>query len=115
MAIWARLRRPAQPLMLLPDALDALGQDGDMGSYTAEVPLSAIVGSAARQDDFDADFTLVNNALEPASDRSPRPSGTAIFRHRWSWCGWTSCTSSVTGTIESPWPARWVGTACRPP
>lgn len=63
--IWARLRRRAQPLMLLPDALDALGQDGEMGrSYTAEVPLSAIVGSAARQDDFDADFTLVNYALQ---------------------------------------------------
>lgn len=50
--------------MLLTDALDALGRDGAMGSYTAEVPLAAIVGSAARQDDFDADFTLVNKALE---------------------------------------------------
>lgn len=62
--MWAWLRRPAQPLMLLTDALDALGKDGAMGSYTAEVPLAAVVGSAARQDDFDADFTLVNKALE---------------------------------------------------
>lgn len=50
--------------MLLSDALDALGEDGAMGSSTAEVPLSAVVGSAGRRDDFDADFTLVNSALE---------------------------------------------------
>lgn len=49
--------------MSLTDALDALGTDGAMGSYTAEVPLDAIVGSAARRDDFDADFNLVNKAL----------------------------------------------------
>lgn len=60
----AWLRRPAQPLMLLTDALDALGKDGAMGSYTDEVPLAAVVGSAARQGDFDADFTLVNRALK---------------------------------------------------
>ena len=64
MSLWARLRRPSPPLMLLADALDALGRDGAIGSYTAEVPLSAVVGSAARRDDFDADFTLVNGALE---------------------------------------------------
>jgi hypothetical protein len=63
-SIWPRLKRPAEPLMLLPDALDALGSDGAMGSYHADVPLAAIVGSAARQDDFDANFTLVNRALE---------------------------------------------------
>jgi hypothetical protein len=63
-SIWPRLKRPAEPLMLLPDALDALGRDGAMGSSTAEVPLAAIVGSAARRHDFDADFTLVNRALE---------------------------------------------------
>jgi len=50
--------------MLLTDALDALGDDGTMGSYTAEVPLAAIVGSAARRGDFDADFTLTNKALQ---------------------------------------------------
>lgn len=50
--------------MLLSDALDSLGEDGAMGRYTAEVPLATIVGSAARRDDFDADFTLVNKALE---------------------------------------------------
>jgi hypothetical protein len=55
--------------MLLTDALDALGQDGSMGSYTAEVPLTAIAGSAGRQDDFDADFALVNKALEPRQRR----------------------------------------------
>jgi hypothetical protein len=49
--------------MLLTDALDALGKDGAMGSYTAEVPLAAVVGSAARRDDFDANFTLINGAL----------------------------------------------------
>lgn len=64
MPIWARLRRPAQPLMMLADAMDALGTDGAMGSYPADVPLTAIVGSATRQDDFDADFTLVNRALD---------------------------------------------------
>jgi len=50
--------------MLLPDALEALGEDGAMGSYSAEVPLTSIVGSTARQNDFDADFALVNKALE---------------------------------------------------
>jgi hypothetical protein len=63
-AIWTRSRQPAQPLMMLSDALDALGEDGAMGSYPADVPLAAIMGSAARQDDFDVDFTLVNKALE---------------------------------------------------
>jgi hypothetical protein len=67
--MWARLRRAAQPLMLLTDALDALGQDGAMGSYTAEVPLAAVVGSAARADDFDSDFALVNKALLPRHRR----------------------------------------------
>jgi hypothetical protein len=55
--------------MLLPDALDALGSEGAMGSYTAEVPLTAIVGSAARRNDFDADFTLVNKALKDRQRR----------------------------------------------
>jgi hypothetical protein len=63
-SIWPRLKRSAEPLMLLPDALEALGADGAMGTSHAEVPLAAIVGSTARQDDFDADFTLVNRALE---------------------------------------------------
>ena len=48
---------------MLSDALDALGSDGAMGTYAAEVPLSAVVGSAARRDDFDADFGLLNKAL----------------------------------------------------
>lgn len=57
-------RRPTRPLMVLSDALDALGEAGSMGSYAAEVPLASIVGSAARQDDFDDEFTLINKALE---------------------------------------------------
>lgn len=55
--------------MLLTDALEALGRDGAMGSYTAEVPLANVVGSVARQDDFDADFTLINKALEDRQRR----------------------------------------------
>jgi hypothetical protein len=55
--------------MSLSDALDALGEDGAMGSYAAEVPVANIVGSAARQDDFDADFVLVNKALEVRQQR----------------------------------------------
>lgn len=55
--------------MSLSDALDALGRDGAMGDYRAEVPLSAVVGSAARQADFDADFTLVNKELQARQRR----------------------------------------------
>jgi hypothetical protein len=69
MSLLARRRRPVEPLMLLPDALDALGAEGAMGRYTAEVPLSAVAGSAARRDDFDADFTLVNKALDARQQR----------------------------------------------
>ena len=68
-SILRRLRRPTNALILLPDALDALGRDGAMGSYTGEVPLSVIVGSVGRRDDFDADFTLVNKALEDRQRR----------------------------------------------
>src|SRR5919197_595128 len=68
-SILRRLRRPTNALMLLPDALDALGRDGAMGSYTGEVPLSVIVGSAGRRDALDADFTLVNKALEDRQRR----------------------------------------------
>ena len=46
-------RRTAAPLA---DALDALGDDGDMGRYGDEVSLDSIVGSAARADDFDAEW-----------------------------------------------------------
>ena len=51
--------------MLLPlaDALAALGGDGTMGRHQAVVPLSAVVGSASRSVDFDADFQLTNPAL----------------------------------------------------
>jgi hypothetical protein len=41
----------------------ARGGRGD-GQLAAEVPLAAVVGSAAREVDFDADFALVNRALE---------------------------------------------------
>ena len=63
------MRRPVRPLMLLTDVLEALGRDGAMGSYTAEVPLATVVGSVARQGDFDAEFTLINKALEARQRR----------------------------------------------
>jgi hypothetical protein len=55
--------------MSLSDALDALGEDGAMGTYSAEVPVTSIVGSAGRREDFDADFSLVNKALEGRQTR----------------------------------------------
>ncbi|HET7388271.1 MAG TPA: hypothetical protein VFJ19_16575 [Nocardioidaceae bacterium] len=55
--------RSRSPLMSLSDAMEALGDDGMMGSYTGEIPLASVVGSAARRDDFDAEFRLVNPAL----------------------------------------------------
>jgi hypothetical protein len=49
--------------MPLADALAALGGDGTMGRRQDVVPLTAVVGSASRAVDFDADFQLINPAL----------------------------------------------------
>jgi ParB-like nuclease domain len=49
--------------MPLVDALAALGGNGMMGRRQDFVPLGAVVGSASRAVDFDADFQLVNPAL----------------------------------------------------
>jgi hypothetical protein len=49
--------------MPLTDALAALGGNGTMGRRHDIVPLSAVVGSASRSVDFDADFQLINPAL----------------------------------------------------
>jgi len=56
-------RRRPTTLMPLADALAALGDAGTMGRHDDIVPLTAVVGSAARSDDFDADFGLINPAL----------------------------------------------------
>lgn len=55
--------------MPLADALAALGGDGTMGRHQAAVPLSAVVGSASRSVDFDADFQLTNPALRERRER----------------------------------------------
>jgi ParB-like nuclease domain len=49
--------------MPLTDALAALGGNGMMGRRHDVVPLAAVVGSASRSIDFDADFELINPAL----------------------------------------------------
>src|SRR5919106_6977070 len=60
----ARLRRrPASRLLTFDDVLTALGDDGVDSRRCAEVPLTAVVGTLNRGDDFDADFRLVNHAL----------------------------------------------------
>ena len=48
--------RSAEPLVPLSDALEALGDEGHLGTYGDEVPVASIIGSAARSDDFDRDF-----------------------------------------------------------
>jgi ParB-like nuclease domain len=57
---WLRRRTTLMPLA---DALAALGGDGTMGRRQDVVPLTAVVGSASRAVDFDADFQLINPAL----------------------------------------------------
>ncbi|TCC50586.1 hypothetical protein E0H75_10255 [Kribbella capetownensis] len=42
--------------MPLSDALEAVGDDGAMGTYDDEVPLSQVVGSVSRSEDFDHEF-----------------------------------------------------------
>jgi hypothetical protein len=49
--------------MPLADALAALGSEGTMGRHEEVVPLTAVVGSASRSVDFDADFQVINPAL----------------------------------------------------
>ena len=49
--------------MPLTDALAALGGNGTMGRRHDVVALAAMVGSASRAVDFDADFQLINPAL----------------------------------------------------
>lgn len=56
-------RRRRTTLMPLADALTALGGAGTMGRREDVVPLSAVVGSASRSIDFDADFGLNNPVL----------------------------------------------------
>ncbi|KQY57296.1 ParB N-terminal domain-containing protein [Nocardioides sp. Root140] len=55
-------------LIPLYDALDALGDAGTMGRHEGIVPLDAVVGSAARAQDFDEDFGLTNPALRGRRD-----------------------------------------------
>lgn len=51
-----RFRSHPEPLVPLSDALEALGEDGHLGSYGDEVPVASIIGSAARSEDFDREF-----------------------------------------------------------
>ena len=52
-----RFWSPPEPLVPLDDALEALGEDGHLGTYgDDEVPVASIIGSAARSHDFDRDF-----------------------------------------------------------
>ena len=52
-----RFRSAPEPLVPLHDALEALGEDGHLGTYgDDEVPVASIIGSAARSHDFDRDF-----------------------------------------------------------
>lgn len=60
-AILARVRgavahRDPSALLTLDDALAAFGRDGDMGCRVAEVPVDSIVGTQARDGDFDREF-----------------------------------------------------------
>lgn len=54
MMSWWRSRRAG--LMALADALEAVGDEGAMGTYDDEVPLSQVVGSVSRSEDFDHEF-----------------------------------------------------------
>jgi hypothetical protein len=56
-------RRRRTTLMPLTDALAALGANGTMRRRDDIVALTAVVGSASRSVDFDADFELINPAL----------------------------------------------------
>lgn len=60
--------RRREPLLGLDQTLEALGADGDLGRYDADVPLTSIVGSVARTDDFDRCFRPRNRR----SDRMQR-------------------------------------------
>ncbi|MGZ0147618.1 hypothetical protein ACXJJ3_11155 [Kribbella sp. WER1] len=51
---WLRGRQAG--LMPLADALEAVGDEGAMGTYDDEVPLHQVVGSVSRSDDFDHEF-----------------------------------------------------------
>ena len=67
MSWWRRLLRKREPdgLVSLDDALAALGRDGDIGRpAVVEVPVANIVGSSQRAGDFDAQFRLINPALQ---------------------------------------------------
>ncbi|MGH3442107.1 MAG: hypothetical protein ACRDUY_08700 [Nitriliruptorales bacterium] len=55
--------------MPFDDALEALGEDGEMGRRTADVPIANIVGSMDRARDFDEELRLVNPALRERWDR----------------------------------------------
>lgn len=63
---WLRARvrgGPPSRLLTLDDVLAALGDGGVDSRRRAEVPLTDVVGTLNRADDFDAEFRLVNQAL----------------------------------------------------
>lgn len=71
---WQRIfGRPSESgLIVLDDALEALGPDGDLGTRTDDVPLERIVGTVGRPFDFDEDFRLVNGCLRDRWERLAR-------------------------------------------
>lgn len=75
-----RFRRPRSSLLPLSDALAALGDDGAMGRRHMEVAVSAVGGSAARSEDFDAEFRLTNPGLRDRWDRVAEDMRAGVFR-----------------------------------
>ena len=55
MSLWSRRDRECG-LLPLAGVLDALGDDGAMGTTEEEIDLGAVTGSVARPDDYDAAF-----------------------------------------------------------
>ena len=94
-----KMMRHAEPLLPLSDALDALGNDGDMGRYGDEVSLDSIVGSAARPDDFDAEWRPRRSMPRLADVRRRFDEGS--FPPPLGLCGSATCTSCSTGTTGS--------------
>ena len=68
--------RRSEPLIPLPSALEALGDEGVVSRYTDEVLLDRVAGSAARFEDFDADFKPLRRTDRMAEVRRRFEAGT---------------------------------------
>ena len=71
MSWWRNLVPGGQAPELVPymDALEALGRDGRLGRRLDDVPVTSIVGSLHRHQDFDREFRLLNPALRERWER----------------------------------------------